>query len=69
VRHEVSVAGRFVGLSIIGTAVIFIIFLEKFGSEEWLPMVKYMLLSALVLGVGIPLLFFRRAVPAHQGGD
>ncbi len=62
VRHEVSIAGRFVGFSIIGSAVLFIIFLEGFGAPEYQPMIKWMLLGALVAGVGIPLLFFRRRV-------
>ncbi len=61
-RREVSVAGRFLGLGIIGSTVIFIIFLEKFGAPEWLPMVKWILLGALAAGVGIPMLFFRRRV-------
>lgn len=60
VRHEVSIAGRFVGFSIIGSTVVFIIFLEGFGSPEYLPWIKWMLLGALVAGVGIPMLFFRR---------
>jgi len=59
-RTEVTVGGRFLGLAIIGSAVVFIIFLEKFGSPDWMPMVKWMLLGALVAGVGIPMLFFRR---------
>lgn len=62
VRHEVSIAGRFVGFSIIGSTVIFIIFLEKFGAPHYQPWIKWMLLGALVAGVGIPLLFFRRRV-------
>lgn len=61
-RHEVSIAGRFVGFSIIGATVIFIIFLEKFGAPHYQPWIKWMLLGALVVGVGIPLLFFRRRV-------
>lgn len=61
-RHEVSIAGRFVGFSIIGSTVIFIIFLEKFGAPHYQPWIKWMLLGALVAGVGIPLLFFRRRV-------
>lgn len=59
-RREVSTAGKFLGLSIIGSAVVFVIFLEKFGSAEWLPQVKWILLGALVAGLGIPWLFFRR---------
>lgn len=69
VRYEVSVAGRFVGLSIIGTAVILIIFLEKFGSPDWIPLVKYFLAGALALGIGVPLLFFRRPVSVPAAGD
>jgi hypothetical protein len=61
-RTEVSVLGRFLGLGIVGSTVIFIIFLERFGSPDWMPMVKWMLLGALVAGVGIPMLFFRRPV-------
>jgi len=64
-RHEVSLAGRFVGLSIIGSAVIFIIFLEGFGSPDYLPWVKWMLLGAAVAAVGVPLLFFRRRVDEY----
>jgi len=62
VQHEVSLAGRLVGFSIIGSTVLFIIFLEGFGSPEYLPWIKWMLLGALVAGVGIPLLLFRRRV-------
>ncbi len=61
-RTEVSVAGRFLGLGIVGSTVIFIMFLENFGAPEWMPLVKWMLLGALVAGVGIPMLFFRRPV-------
>jgi hypothetical protein len=61
-RKEVTVGGRFLGLGIIGCTVIFIIFVEKFGGPEWMPMVKWILLGALVAGVGLPLLFFRRTV-------
>lgn len=62
-RREVTLAGRFVGLSIIGTAVILIIFLEKFGSPDWIPMVKYFLAASFALGIAVPLIFFRRPVP------
>lgn len=68
-RTEVSVAGRFIGLSIIGTAVIFVMFLEKFGSGEWLPLVKYILLGALALAVAVPLAFFRRPVSGPYPGQ
>jgi len=61
-EREVSPAGKFVGLTIIGSTVIFIIFLEKFGAPEYLPYIKWMLLGALVLGVGLPMLFFSRRV-------
>ncbi|MBY0338137.1 MAG: hypothetical protein K2X11_16100 [Acetobacteraceae bacterium] len=63
-RREVTVGGRFLGLGIVGVTVIVIIFLEKFGSADWMPLVKWILLGALVLGVGIPWLFFRRPVRA-----
>lgn len=59
-HREVSTAGKFVGLTIIGSTVLFVIYLEGFGPAEYLPYVKWMLLGALVLGVGLPMLFFRR---------
>jgi len=59
-HREVSTAGKFVGLTIIGSTVLFIIFLEGFGPPEYFPYFKWMMLGALVLGVGLPLLFFRR---------
>jgi hypothetical protein len=68
-RTEVSVAGRLVGLSIMGTAVLVVMFLEEFGGGEWLPMVKYVLLGALVLAIGVPLAFFRRTVAASPPGQ
>lgn len=61
-RTEVSVAGRLLGLGIIGSTVIAIMFLEGFGGPDWAPRFKWMVLGALVAGVGIPVLFFRRPV-------
>jgi hypothetical protein len=61
-HREVSTAGKFVGLIIIGSTVLYIMYLEKFGPIEYLVHVKWMLLGALVAGVGIPMLLFRRKV-------
>lgn len=61
-RQEVSLAGRLVGLSILGSTVIFVIALESMGREDLMPYVKFMLLGALVLAIAVPLLFFRRTV-------
>jgi hypothetical protein len=59
---EVSIKGRFVGMSILGSAVIFVIFLENFRVAAWLPYVLYILGAALALAIAVPMLFFRRPV-------
>lgn len=61
-KREVSLAGRLVGLSILGSTVIFVIALESLENEAWMPYVKFILLGALVLAVAVPMLFFRRPV-------
>lgn len=61
-RTEVSVKGQFLGLGIIGSTVIAVIILESFGGPDWQPLFKWILLGALVLGVGIPMLLCRRPV-------
>jgi hypothetical protein len=67
-RTEVSLAGRFIGLSIMGSAVLFVMVLEKYGSGEWLPAVKYVLFGALALSIAVPLAFFRRVVVERVTG-
>lgn len=62
-KQEVSLAGRLVGLSILGSTVILVIALESMGGEAWMPYVKFILLAALVLAIAVPLLFFRRPLP------
>jgi hypothetical protein len=64
-KQEVSLAGRLVGLSILGSTVIFVIALESMEREDLMPYVKFMLLGALVLAIAVPLLFFRR--PMNNG--
>jgi tellurite resistance protein TehA-like permease len=59
---EVSIKGRFVGMSILGSAVILVIFLENLRVTAWLPYVLYILAGALALAIAIPMLFFRRPV-------
>jgi hypothetical protein len=61
-KQEVTLAGRLLGLSILGSTVIFVIALESMGDAAWMPYVKYILLGALVLAIAVPLLFFRRTV-------
>jgi hypothetical protein len=61
-KHEVSLAGRLLGLSILGSTVIFVMALESMGDAAWMPYVKFILLGALVLAIAVPLLFFRRRV-------
>ena len=62
VPTEVSVRGRMVGMSILGSAVVFVIFLENLRMAAWMPYVLYILGVALVLAIAIPMLFFRRPV-------
>ena len=61
---ELSLAAqrRPASFRIVGTTVIVIIFLEKFGGPDWVPLFKWMMLGALVAGVGIPMLLCRRPV-------
>jgi hypothetical protein len=61
-KQEVSLAGRLVGLSILGSTVIFVIALESMEREDLMPYVKFILLGALVLAIAVPLLFFRRTI-------
>jgi hypothetical protein len=60
-RTEVSIAGRLVSMSILGSTVVFIITQENTRSA-WLPYALYILAGGLVLAVLVPLLFFRRPV-------
>jgi hypothetical protein len=60
-RTEVSVRGRFVGLSIIGSTVIACIVMENFGLRP-LAELKWWLAGGLALGVALPMLFFRRPI-------
>jgi hypothetical protein len=61
-RTEVSIAGRLISMSILGSTVVFIITLENTRSE-WLPYALYMLAGGVALAVAVPMLFFRRPVP------
>lgn len=63
-KQEVSLAGRLIGLSILGSTVIVVIALESLADEAALGYVKYILAAALALAIAVPLLFFRRPVPA-----
>ncbi|WP_027284375.1 hypothetical protein [Rubritepida flocculans] len=62
-RREVTLAGRLIGLSILGSTVIFVIALEAIADEAALSYVKYILAGALALAIAVPLIFFRRPVP------
>jgi hypothetical protein len=59
-QREVTIAGKFLGLGIVGCTVIYCIFLEKFGTPEAQANMLWYLLGALAAGVIIPLLFCRR---------
>lgn len=59
-QREVTIAGKFLGLGIVGCTVIYSIFLEKFGSPEAQQNILWYLLAALAAGIIIPLLFCRR---------
>ncbi|WP_137125028.1 hypothetical protein [Roseomonas sp. HF4] len=59
---EVSIRGRFVGMSILGSAVVLVIFLENLRVIAWLPYVLHILGVALALAIAVPMLFFRRPV-------
>jgi hypothetical protein len=60
-RTEVSVRGRLVGLSIIGSTVIACIAMENFGLRP-LAELKWWLAGGLALGFALPMLFFRRRI-------
>lgn len=62
-RTEVSIAGRLVSMSILGSTVMFIITLENLQKTEWLPYALYILAGGIALAVAVPMLFFRRPVP------
>lgn len=62
VQTEVSIPGRMVGMSILGSAVVLVIFLENLRVAAWMPYVLHILGGALVLAIAIPMLFFRRRV-------
>jgi len=59
-RHPVSIKGQLVSMSILGSAVVFCIFLENFRVTAWLPYVLHILGGALLLAVAVPHFFFRR---------
>lgn len=61
-RTEVSIAGRLVSMSILGSTVVFIIFLENLGVTAWLPYALHILAAGIVLAVLVPMVFFRRPV-------
>ena len=61
-RREVSGRGKFLAFGIIGMGLIVSIFVEKFGSPENIRNIPWILLGALVLGIAIPLLFYRRPI-------
>eukprot|EP01031_Cornospumella_fuschlensis_P052208 gene52208-63815_t len=59
-QREVTIAGKFLGLGIVGCTVIYCIFLEKFGTPEAQAKMLWYLFGALAAGIIIPLLFCRR---------
>ena len=59
-EREVTIAGKFLGLGIVGCTVIYSIFLEKFGTPEAQQNILWYLLAALAAGILIPLIFCRR---------
>ena len=61
-QTEVSVKGRLVSMSILGSTVVFIIFLENFRVAAWLPYALHILAGGLALSIAVPMLFFRRPV-------
>ncbi|MBX9752354.1 MAG: hypothetical protein K5Q68_22385 [Roseococcus sp.] len=58
--REVTIAGKFLGLGIVGCTVIYCIFLEKFGTPEAQANMLWYLFGALAAGIIIPLLLCRR---------
>ena len=61
-RREVSLGGRMVGFGIIGMSVVVAIFIENGGAPERQAMILPLLGAGLALGVGLPVLLFRRPV-------
>lgn len=61
-QREVTIAGKFLGLGIVGCTVIYCIFLEKFGSPEAQAKMLWYFLGSLAAGIIIPLLFCRRPI-------
>jgi Na+/melibiose symporter-like transporter len=61
-QREVSVGGKFLGLGIVGLTVIACIILEKTGTPEDARRIPWYLLGSVVLGIVIPMLFFRRPI-------
>lgn len=59
---EVSIKGRLVSMSILGSTVVFIIFLENLRVTAWLPYALHILAGGVALAVLVPMLFFRRPV-------
>jgi hypothetical protein len=59
-QREVTIAGKFLGLGIVGCTVIYCIFLEKFGTPEAQANMLWYLLGALAAAIIIPTLFCRR---------
>jgi hypothetical protein len=49
-------------MSILGSTVVFIIFLENFRIAAWLPYALHILAGGVALAVLVPMLFFRRPV-------
>ncbi len=49
-------------MSILGSTVVFIIFLENFRVAAWLPYALHILAGGLALSIAVPMLFFRRPV-------
>lgn len=61
-QREVTIAGKFLGLGIVGCTVIYCIFVEKFGSPEAQARLLWVFLGSVAAGVIIPLLFCRRPI-------
>jgi hypothetical protein len=61
-RREVTVGGRFLGLSIFGCGVVSVIMMEKFGSAEAQSYALPILGAALAMGIVLPMALFRRVV-------
>ena len=61
-RTAVTITGQLVSMSILGSAVVFCIFIENLRIAAWLPYVLHIIGGALMLAVVVPMLFFRRPV-------